>query len=90
MKDRVTETIDLLRGFDSQRLQQEMTTGLPDWHRRRKEAAHNRRLYATTSCVMLLMVAGAFRLAPTLDYRISNDGTCYEEVVRINNNMLRR
>lgn len=87
MKDRVTETIDLLRGFDSRRLQQEMTTGLPDWHRRRKEEAHNRRLYAATTCVMLLLVLASFHLAPTLNYSAA-DGVNYGQVKSLAYNML--
>ncbi len=42
MKDSTTETIDLLRGFDSRRLRHEMTDGLADWHRRRSRMRQTR------------------------------------------------
>ena len=41
--DRVAATVDRLRGFDSRRLQCEMTDGLAEWHRRRAEGVRNRR-----------------------------------------------
>lgn len=87
MKDKVTETIDRLRDFDSQKLQQEMTVGLADWHLYRAETARNRRQYLATTCVMLLLVPVFYKLAPTRNYRLAAS-TTYEKVVLLNNSML--
>ena len=75
--DNLTETIDRLRGFDSRKLLQEMTDGLDEWHRHRAESTRNRRAYAATACVALLLIQASYLLAPVLPYHVS-DGTNYE------------
>jgi hypothetical protein len=82
MKDKVTETLDRLRGFDSRRLQCEMTDGLAEWQRRRAESARNRRQYLVTTCIMLLLISVSYRLAPTLNYRLA-DNKSYEEAASL-------
>ena len=89
MSDKNTPTTDRLLGFDSRLLQQEMTKGLADWHRRRREAARSRRLVGLTSCLTLAMVSCVYQMTPTTDYRL--DGAMsYEWVVEVNNTMLGR
>lgn len=87
MKDKVTETIDRLRDFDSQKLQQEMTVGLADWHLHRAETARNRRQYLATTCVMLLLISVSYQLAPTFNYRLA-DNRSYEEVETLTYHLL--
>lgn len=64
-----------------------LVEGLEDWLCRRREKARDRRLYLATTCVMLVLVSVAYRLAPTADYRLA-EGVSYEELVEINNKML--
>jgi len=85
--DRVAATVDRLRGFDSRRLQCEMTDGLAEWHRRRAEGVRNRRLYLLSVAIALLMVSCSFQLAPTLNYRLA-DGVSYQEVEDLTNHVL--
>lgn len=85
--DPVAATVDRLRGFDSRRLQCEMTDGLAEWHRHCAEGARNRRLYLVATAIAFLMVSCAFRLAPTLDYRLA-DGESYQEVEALTNHLL--
>lgn len=87
-KEKHVKVADRLLGFDSRRFQRQMTDGLSDWHRRRNEVAHNRRLYAATTCVMLLLMQTSCLLAPTFNYRISNDDLSYAEVVDLNYSLL--
>lgn len=82
MKDKVTETLDRLRGFDSRKLQQEITVDLTDWHRHCAEAARNRRQYMATACIMLLLISASHRLAPTHNYRLA-DNKSYEEAASL-------
>lgn len=89
MKDEISETVDRLRGFDSRKLQREMTDGLAAWHRRRAQSVRDRRQYLATACVMLLLVFCSYQMAPTHPYRLA-DGVSYEEVVALNNSMLGR
>lgn len=89
MNKTTPSTIDLLLGFDSQQLQGEMTRGLADWHRRRHEAALDRRFIGVTLGLSLLMVSCAYSVAPTADYRLGK-GVDYDKVVAINNTLLGR
>ena len=89
-KEKHVKVADRLLGFDSRQLQRQMTDGLADWHRRRNEVAHNRRLYAATTCVMLLLMQTSYLLAPTFNYRISNDNLSYAEVVDLNYSLLQQ
>lgn len=87
MKGKRNETIDHLRGFDSRKLQREMTDGLAEWQRRRAESARNRRQYLVTTCIMLLLISVSYRLAPTLNYRLA-DNKSYEEVETLTYHLL--
>ena len=89
-KEKHVKVADRLLGFDSRRFQRQMTDGLSDWHRRRNEVAHNRRLYAATTCVMLLLVQVCYLLTPSFNYRISNDNLSYDEVVDLNYSLLQQ
>lgn len=90
MEEKKLEVVDRLLGFDSRQLQRQMTHGLADWHRRHDEATRNRRLYAATACVMLLLVQACYLLTPSFNYRISNDDLSYAEVVELNYSLLQR
>lgn len=59
------------------------------WLGRHLEAALDRRLYTRTVLSMALVIVGCWWLAPTPDHRIA-EGVTYEEVVAINNLMLKR
>ena len=89
MEEKKLEVVDRLLGFDSRQLQRQMTHGLADWHRR-ADAANNRRSYAATACVMLLLVQACYLLTPSFNYRISNDALSYDEVVELNYSLLQR
>lgn len=89
MKDKMTETVDALLGFDSDELQRRMTDGLAEWMHRRKEAAHTRKLCVPALCVMLAVAGASYWLSPVFDYNLA-EGVEYEEVAMINNNILGR
>ncbi len=89
MKDKMTETVDALLGFDSDELQRRMTDGLAEWMHRRKEAARTRRLCVPALCVMLAVAGASYWLSPVFDYNLA-EGVEYEEVAMINNNILGR
>ena len=89
MNDKNTPTVDRLLGFDSRRLQREMTAGLADWHRRRREATLDRRFVGTALVIASLMVTVTHQVAPTLNYRLDGD-TSYEQTVEMNNAILGR
>lgn len=88
-KEKHVKVADRLLGFDSRQLQRQMTDGLADWHRR-ADAANNRRSYAATACVMLLLVQVCYLLTPSFNYRISNDNLSYDEVVDLNYSFLQQ
>ena len=79
MNREMIETADRLLGFDSRRLQREMTDGLDRWHHRREEAFRDGRAYLAATCVAFAMVAVSYLLAPTTNYRLA-DGVSYEKV----------
>lgn len=81
------KTEDRLRGFDSQRLQMEMTDDLGTWFRRREENTHELRGYLSTSLLMLLLAGATHLFTPTTNYRVG-DGATYDEVALLNRNML--
>lgn len=87
MENEIREKTDPLYGYDTREFQRRMVEGLEDWLCRRREKARDRRLYLATTCVMLVLVSVAYRLAPTADYRLA-EGVSYEELVEINNKML--
>ena len=77
MKDKMTETVDALLGFDSDELQRRMTDGLAEWMHRRKEAAHTRKLCLPVLCTVLLAASATYYATPVLDYCLG-DGMTYE------------
>lgn len=81
------ETIDRVMGFDSRKLQREMTVGLADWCRKKEEESRARRLYLATLGAVLLLAVPAYGLAPVKDYRLDSR-TCYEKVMTTTNNIL--
>lgn len=83
------ETTDRLLGFDSRRLQREMTDGLDRWHHRREEAFRDGRAYLAATCVAFAMVAASYLAAPTANYR-QTGSLSYEQAVKINNTFLER
>jgi len=89
MKDKMTETVDALLGFDSDELRRRMTDGLAEWMHRREEAARTRKLCVPALCVMLVVAVASYWASPVFDYHLA-DGVEYEEVAMINNNILGR
>ncbi len=87
MKDKMTETVDALLGFDSDELQRRMTDGLAEWMHRRKEAARTRRLCVPALCVMLAVAGASYYATPALDYCLG-DGMTYEEAAAKTGKML--
>ena len=81
------EVADRLRGFDSRRLQGEMTDGLAEWHRRRAESDRDIRYYLASIGIVLLMAPCFYLSASPCGYRLA-DGVSYHEVENIANYML--
>lgn len=89
MQNKTTNLTDRLLGFDSQRLQREMTQGLGSWAHRHRETVLDRRTIVTTTFISLLMVSCASQLVPTTNYRLG-DGQTYEGAVALANYLLEK
>ena len=75
MQNETTLLTDRLLGFDSRRLQREMTRGLGSWAHRHRETVLDRRTIVTTTCISLLMDSCASQMAPTPNYRLGDGQT---------------
>ena len=87
MKDKMTETVDALLGFDSDELRRRMTDGLTEWMHRRKEALRTRKLCVPVLCVVLVVATVTYFTTPFLNYCL-DDGITYEAAVDLSNNLL--
>lgn len=78
------QLIDALLGFDHRAFQHQMTDGLDEWLRRRKESAGEMRLYLQSLAVVLLMSIPTHLLAGTDNYRLSGEMTYTEAIAETN------
>ena len=87
MKNKKTELMDRLLGFDSREFKRQMVEGLDEWIGRRTEASLTRRLCVPVLCATLLMVTVTYLATPVLNYRLG-DGMSYETVTEKTDNLI--
>ena len=87
MRNDTTEIMDRLLGFDSRQFQRQMTDGLDEWCRRRRDAVKDRKVHKRVTCVMGLLVLGCWLAAPTRDYSLA-EGVSYGEAEALTTEML--